>query len=90
MMVKGCQKRLIMVPTRGSALFESAYFILRKETELRAPTRDEMLCEATRILKEQTATEKKRPLGRKQLLIAFGIGLVLGAAAVGLLLIILP
>ena len=86
MIVKGCQKRLIMVPTRGSALFESAYFILRKETELRAPSHDEMLCEATRILKEHTATEKTRTLGRKHLLIAFGIGLVLGALSVGLLL----
>lgn len=72
-----------MMPTRSSALFESAYFILRKDTELRAPTQNEMLCEATRILEENALTKKRRVLGRKHLLIALGVGFLLGALAVG-------
>ena len=51
-MLKGYQKRLIMMPTRESPLFESAYFILRKDSRPKSPTKNEMLSEATRILEE--------------------------------------
>ena len=72
-----------MMPTKGSPLFESAYFILRKDTGLRAPTQNEMLCEATRILEENALPKKQKPLGRKHLLATLAIGFVLGALAMG-------
>lgn len=83
MMLKGYQRRLIMMPTKGSSLFESAYFILRKDTELRTPTQNEMLCEATRILEENALPRKRKPLGHKHLLAALTIGFFLGVIATG-------
>ena len=83
MMLKGYQRRLIMMPTKGSPLFESAYFILRRETEARAPSQNEMLLEATRILEENALPQKKRPPRRRHLVLALAIGFALGALTVG-------
>lgn len=84
MMLKGYQRRLIMMPTKSSPHFEAAYFILRKETELQPPRPDEMLFEATRILRETAATSKRRSLRLRHLLLALGIGFALGALTVGM------
>ena len=84
MMLKGYQRRLIMMPTKGSPLFESAYFILRKDTDGRAPTQNEMLLEATRLLEENALPPKKRVLGVRHLLIFLAVGFLLGAISVGL------
>ena len=87
-MLKGYQRKLIMMSTKSSPLFETAYFILRKETEERAPGTNEMLCEATRILEENSLTAKKRPPARRRTLLAFTVGVLLGAITVGLLWIV--
>ena len=47
-MLKGCQREMIVLQTQDSALFEHAYFILRRE-RLSAPPTD-MLAEANRII----------------------------------------
>lgn len=83
-MLKGYQRRLIMVPTKSSPLFETAYFILRKETEQRNPRPNEMICEATRIIEEQSVNAKKKSLKKRHLAIAFGLGAALGALILGL------
>lgn len=85
MILKGCQRKLIMVPTKSSPLFETAYFILRKETEEREPRPNEMLCEATRILEENSLTVSRRPLKRRHLAAAFGVGVLLGALILGVI-----
>ena len=85
MMLKGYQRKLIMMPIKSSPLFETAYFILRKETEGRTPGQNEMLCEATRILEENALTAKKRNLRPRHLLIAYGIGFLVGALLVGII-----
>lgn len=82
-MLKGYQKRLIMMPTKSSALFESAYFILRKDSEPPVPTKNEMLCEATRILEENALTQKKRVFTRKHMIAALVIGFLAGGLLVG-------
>lgn len=83
MMLKGYQRRLIMMPTKSSPLFESAYFILRRETEERTPSRNEMLSEATRILEEHALPPKKHSLRRRHLLLALAVGFILGSLTVG-------
>lgn len=83
-MLKGYQRRLIMVPTKSSPLFETAYFILRKETEQRNPRPNEMICEATRIIEEQSVNAKKKSLKKRHLAMAFGLGAALGALILGL------
>ena len=82
-MLKGYQKRLIMMPTRESPLFESAYFILRKDSRPKSPTKNEMLSEATRILEENTLSPRKRDFTRLHLAVALLAGFFLGALAMG-------
>ena len=48
-MIKGCQKEMVVLQTRESPVFESAYFVLRKGRAGAAPARD-MLTEANRLL----------------------------------------
>ncbi|MBR4874189.1 MAG: hypothetical protein IKV00_10175 [Clostridia bacterium] len=83
-MLKGYQKRLIMMPTRESQLFESAYFILRKDSHPKSPTKNEMLSEATRILEENALGPDKPRFTRLHLAAALLAGLLLGALAVGI------
>ena len=89
MILKGCQRKLIMMPTKSSSLFETAYFILREDTERREPTPNEMLCEATRILEENALTRKKRAPKRKHLWLALAVGFALGCLTTGTLWLIL-
>lgn len=47
-MIKGCQREMIVMQTQDSALFESAYFILRRQKTASGKT--DMLAEANRII----------------------------------------
>lgn len=85
MMLKGYQRKLIMMPTKGSPHFEAAYFILRKEAETKSPNANDMLYEATRILEETATSAKRPPIQRRHLAIALGIGTLLGALIVGMI-----
>ena len=87
-MLKGAQKRMVMLRTADSELFEAAYFILRDDgdgsTDGKQPT---MLEEANRILDQSFVprTEKRGTKGgrlRKILgqLPGFLTGLLLGGA----------
>ena len=82
--LKGYQRRMIMVPTKSSPLFETAYFILRKETEKAEPLPDEMLCEATRIIKGSETPKRTRPIKKRHLLLAFLTGGLSGGTALAL------
>ena len=84
-MLKGYQRRLIMMPTKGSPLFETAYFILRKDTDTKSPNQNEMLCEATRILEETAHAARTPTFKRRHIAIALGIGMLIGALTVGIL-----
>ena len=85
MMLKGYQRKLIMMPTKNSPLFETAYFILRNETEKHPPRPNEMLYEASRILEENSLTVRRRTVKLRHIAIAFGIGIAVGALMVSIL-----
>ncbi len=87
-MMKGCQRRMIMMPTRTSTLFETAYFVLKEEAEARRPSESEMLCEAMRILEENSLAKKPQSYTRRHMLFAFLYGLFLGALLVALVLLL--
>ncbi|MBQ8510784.1 MAG: hypothetical protein IJ493_12845 [Clostridia bacterium] len=93
-MVKGCQKKIIVVTDTGSRYFDSAYFILKKE--LPPCSQNDMMSEARRMLDAcsmERALElnggKKKFARRSGSGTAGGLGSVIaffsGAAAVGLL-----
>ncbi|MBE6604983.1 MAG: hypothetical protein E7639_04690 [Ruminococcaceae bacterium] len=57
-MLRGCQKQMIVLQTQQSAIFESAFFVLRPENG--SAQHDDMLAEANRIIGEGVTVRKKR------------------------------
>ena len=73
-MIKGCQREMIVLQTRESALFESAYFVLRRGCD--ATARGDMLAESNRIIGEGRQYLQKRRKWRKWL--PFFCGFLMG------------
>ena len=86
-MIKGCQKEMIVLQTKESQLFESAYFILRRERPAPGQATD-MLEEANRLIGAGSGymQRRRRRLGR---LGAFLLGACFGAAACAVLVLLL-
>ena len=75
-MIKGCQREMIMMQTQDSTLFESAYFILRRQKV--SPSKQDMVAEAHRIIgagNSCLSTKRKR----KHKLLLFALGFFCGA-----------
>lgn len=62
-MLKGCQRRMIVVQGRDKSLFETAYFVLRRESEGRGVRQADMVSEANRIIDESRLVGRA-PRGR--------------------------
>ena len=77
-MLRGCQREMIVLQTRESPLFESAYFVVRRGGA-RLPCEGEMLAEASRIIGEGSAyfMHRKRRARLRDLLLGALIGGVL-------------
>ena len=88
-MLKGYQRRLIMIRTKESRLFESAFFILRQAPRGALEQTDDMISEAKRIIGESGRGNKKRSFGSKHILMAAGIGFLTGAGVILTLLALL-
>ena len=81
-MLKGCQRELIVLQTQKSALFESAYFVLRREC--RGEEKEDLLSEANRIIGEGSEYfKRRRARGGKRRCFVGGaaVGFVLGVGA---------
>lgn len=81
-MLKGYQRKLIMIRTNDSDMFESAFFILRSAV-CEKGNRAEMVSEANRILQESNGIKKKKSFKARHLFLMLGIGFLLGSAALG-------
>ena len=78
-MLKGAQKRMIVVKTTESKIFEEAYFVMRREY---SGMEGDMVAEANRIIEGyEEKREKKRRRGLKEWVIA--TALFLGGSALG-------
>lgn len=53
-MIRGAQKKMIVVRTHDSRVFEEAYFVVRPDRDP-PPEESDMLSEATRIIHRNTA-----------------------------------
>ena len=83
-MLKGYQRRLVMIRTKDSSIFESAFFILRS-TALHKEGGGDMISEANRILEANDQKKKrKRHFDARHILISLGIGFLLGGILVGI------
>ena len=54
-MLRGAEKRMIVVRTRDSRMFEEAYFVVRPEADRGGRNEPDMLWEANRILESSMA-----------------------------------
>ena len=78
-MLKGAQKRMIVVKTTESKIFEEAYFVMRREY---TGMEGDMVAEANRIIEGyEEKRDKKRRRGLKEWAIA--TALFLGGSALG-------
>jgi hypothetical protein len=97
-MLRGSQKRMIVVRTRDSRLFEEAYFVIRRSADEHSGDADDewdMLREANRILESSMAGVRResfpaaaspRPRkGQLRGLLWFLCGLITGGGAASLL-----
>lgn len=97
-MLRGAEKRMIVVRTRDSRMFEEAYFVVRPEADRGGGDEPDMLWEANRILESSMAGcrgESGRAsslLSRRGILrraVWFLAGLLSGGGVVGLLWLLL-
>lgn len=93
-MLKGCQRRIIMVKDTKNPCIDTAYFVLKNDAPS-GVTQTDMLTEAARMLDACSVTgylgagnaHPRRRIGAAAAVIAAaGLGLVTGAAAMLLLL----
>ena len=99
-MLRGAEKRMIVVRTKDSRLFEEAYFVVRpeagKEIGGDTDTRPDMLWEANRILEGSLAGARQEgpslpfaPSGLIRGLVWFFLGLLTGGGTASLLWVLL-
>ena len=97
-MLRGAEKRMIVVRTRDSRMFEEAYFVVRPEADRIERAESDMLWEANRILENSMAACKGEaadtplPLPVRALrrgAVWFLAGLLSGGGTVGLLWLLL-
>lgn len=90
-MIRGAQKKMIVLRTHNSRMFEEAYFVMRQNAEPTDSRGNDMLWEANRILEgslsgclpERQAKAKRKH--RLQALLLFLGGVLCGSGGVGLL-----
>jgi len=94
-MIKACQKKILYVEGSESCAFESAYFVLRENSEDLCHGGEDILKEADRIINERLpgVKRKKRRIEKTKkallLMASTGAGALVGGGAVALLTIIL-
>lgn len=78
-MLKGAQKRMVVVKTQDSRIFEEAYFVIRTGT---SASGDDMVGEANRII--DASFEKRRERTNKsRISAAVSVLLFIGGALLG-------
>lgn len=82
-LLKGASRRMVVVRSRDSKLFEEAHFILREDSV--EPSMPDLLSEANRIVESSRFPTNRRCGSKKN--VQFVIGLLTGAAieAMGLM-----
>ena len=85
-MIKGAQKKMVVVRTRDSRLFEEAYFVMRHDTPSEHKKDDDIVAEANRIIRQNTDHGRSRVIDtacKRSVLVSRGISFVAGCLAGG-------
>lgn len=76
--MRGCERRIIMLKGTESQIFDTAYFLLRRDCEGKARPADEILREAERIVAGNTTRARPRFFSRRA--VWFFLGFLCGGA----------
>lgn len=83
-MLKGCQKKIIVMKNTGSPIFEEAYFILSENAQRAHTSERDMISEANRIIRESGAGKADRfsrlPRALRAVILSASFSLLLFAA----------
>lgn len=60
-MLKGCQRKIIVLKNTGSNIFEEAYFVIRESAGRAHISEADMIAEANRIIKENGTASSALP-----------------------------
>lgn len=90
-MLKGCQRKIIMLKNTGSNIFEEAYFVIRDSALRSHVSEADMIAEANRIIRDNGTVQLSQKKGKKRsvdaaLLVRLFISLAVLVFAVGFLL----
>ena len=66
-MIKGCQRKIILVEGAESSLFETAYFVLRKGAETQEKSHSDIMKEANRIIEGRLPSDMHRIRRRERI-----------------------
>ncbi len=78
-MLKGYERKLIMIRTKDSAFFESAFFVIKGDACKNRGNRAGMVEEARRILNESGDVRVARENKKWRALLTFFVGFLLGS-----------
>ena len=67
-MIRGCERKIILVQGTESSLFETAYFVLRKDAESRERSHSDIMKEANRIIERRLPASLSRVRRRERIL----------------------
>ena len=79
-MIKGCQRRVIVVRGEDENMFEYAYFVLKSGEKFDRVGEDDMIAEANRII-ENSEGKKNKEKDKTMMIIPFSVGAALGSLA---------
>ncbi len=96
-MIRGAQKRMIVLRTRDSRVFEEAYFVMRREAEGDGASEQDMIREANRILERSLPRDQFTSAPPSQTnsktrwggFFWFAVGLLCGGGSTGILCLLL-
>lgn len=96
-MIRGAQKRMIVLRTRDSRVFEEAYFVMRREAEGDGASEQDMIREANRILERSLPRDQftsapsaqTNSKTRRGGFFWFTVGLLCGGGSTGILCLLL-
>ncbi|MGI6166660.1 MAG: hypothetical protein ACOYIA_00775 [Eubacteriales bacterium] len=87
MAIKGCSRQMIVLNGTGSSMFETAYFIVKPDADIRPHTHGDLLREANRIVEENSFSycdRRRKTPGRAVRVWLFVAGLLSGSLVTGL------
>ena len=86
-MIKGCQRKVIVVKGDEESMFECAYFVLKNDKNHDNPSEGDMIAEADKIIRQScrindkkcNENSEKKPKEYKKIAIPFSVGALVGA-----------